>query len=152
MALAKEFSTANPVCKVTFTVSKDAVNGAKEVALLGEFNGWNPATNLLKKQKNGTYTTSIELEAGKEYAFRYLADGQYWFNDDAADKYIPSGVSYEENSVVVLQGVEIKKEALKKVAKTTKKAEVAVEAKPAKATKVEAKAPAKATTKKTAKK
>jgi 1,4-alpha-glucan branching enzyme len=70
---------------------------------LGEFNGWaSEAATKLKKQKDGSYKATVELETGKEYAFRYLLDGTTWANDEAADKYIPSGVSYEENSVVVL--------------------------------------------------
>jgi hypothetical protein len=45
---------------------------------------------------------SVELEKGKEFAFRYLVDNDVWINDEAADKYVASGVSYDENSVVVL--------------------------------------------------
>jgi hypothetical protein len=142
MALVKEYSNANPVCKLTFSVSNDAVKSAKEVALLGEFNGW--TKNLLKKQKNGTYQTSIELETGKTYAFRYLVDGQYWFNDEAADAYVPTGVSNEENSVVVLESVaiEVPKAVAKKVAAPAPKAEKVVAAPKVVAPKVE-KTPAK---------
>ena len=100
MAISKTYSKSKPVCKVTFEVSADTVNGAKSVSLVGDFNEWNPTA--LKKQKDGTFKASIELEKGKEFAFRYLVDNQNWINDEAADKYIPSGVSFEENSVVVL--------------------------------------------------
>ena len=102
MAIAKQFSKSKPVCKVTFTLAPETVADVKEVALLGEFNEWNPSAVLLKKQKDGSYKTTVELEAGREYSFRYLLDGNTWANDEAADKYIPSGVSFEENSVVVL--------------------------------------------------
>ena len=102
MAIAKQFSKSKPVCKVTFTLASETVANVKEVALLGEFNEWNPSAVLLKKQKDGSYKTTVELEAGREYSFRYLLDGTTWTNDEAADKYIPSGVSFEENSVVVL--------------------------------------------------
>lgn len=116
MALVKEYSNTKSVCKLTFTVSNETVKSAKEVALLGEFNGW--TKSLLKKQKNGTYQTTIELETGKNYEFRYLVDGQYWFNDEAADAYVPSRVSNEENFVVVLESVAIEapKAPAKKVA------------------------------------
>lgn len=103
MAIAKQVSKSKPVCKVTFLLSSDVVADAKEVALLGEFNGWAAeAATKLKKQKDGSYKATVELETGKEYAFRYLLDGTTWANDEAADKYIPTGVSFEENSVVVL--------------------------------------------------
>ena len=100
MAISKTYSKSKPVCKVTFEVPAETVNGAKTVSLLGDFNEWNPTA--LKKQKNGTFKASIELEKGKEFAFRYLVDTEVWVNDEAADKYVPNGVSSEENSVVVL--------------------------------------------------
>ena len=100
MAISKTYSKSKPVCKVTFEVSADIVNGAKSVSLVGDFNEWNPTA--LKKQKDGAFKASIELEKGREFAFRYLVDNDIWINDEAADKYTPSGVSFEENSVVVL--------------------------------------------------
>ena len=100
MSISKTYSKSKPVCKVTFEVSAGTVNGAKSVSLVGDFNEWNPTA--LKKQKDGAFKASVELEKGKEFAFRYLVDNENWINDDAADKYIPSGVSFEENSVVVL--------------------------------------------------
>lgn len=100
MAISKTYSKSKPVCKVTFEVSGETVNGAKSVSLLGDFNEWNPTA--LKKQKDGTFKASVELEKGKEFAFRYLVDNDVWINDEAADKYVANGVSYDENSVVVL--------------------------------------------------
>ena len=100
MAISKTYSKSKPVCKVTFEVSAEAVNGGKSVSLLGDFNEWNPTA--LKKQKDGNFKASMELEKGKEFAFRYLVDNDVWINDEAADKYVASGVSYDENSVVVL--------------------------------------------------
>jgi 1,4-alpha-glucan branching enzyme len=101
MALAKQFLKSKPVCKVTFELSADQVQG-KEVALLGDFNNWNSTDTQLKKQKGGTFKATIELPIGQELQFRYLIDGANWINDEAADKYVPSGVSADLNSVVVL--------------------------------------------------
>ncbi|MCU0338331.1 MAG: isoamylase early set domain-containing protein [Spirosomaceae bacterium] len=103
MAIAKQALKSKPVCKVTFALSADVVGDAKDIALLGEFNEWSAETaTKLKKQKDGSYKATVELETGKEYAFRYLFNGTTWVNDEAADKYVPNGISYEENSVVVL--------------------------------------------------
>jgi 1,4-alpha-glucan branching enzyme len=101
MALAKQFIKSKPVCKVTFELAADQVPG-KEVAVLGEFNNWDSSKTILKKQKNGTFKTTVELPVGQEVQFRYLIDGENWINDDSADKYVASGVSEELNSVVVL--------------------------------------------------
>jgi 1,4-alpha-glucan branching enzyme len=102
MSLTKQFLKSKPVCKVTFSLPADALEGAQSVAVLGEFNGWNAEAAPLKKGKDGTFKTTVELEAGKEYQFRYLIDGSRWENDGEADKFVASPVSYEENSVLVL--------------------------------------------------
>jgi 1,4-alpha-glucan branching enzyme len=102
MSLTKQFLKSKPVVKVTFSLSAEAVNGASSAAVVGEFNGWDAEAAPLKKQKDGSYKTTLELEAGKEYQFRYLLDGTRWENDGEADKYVPTSVSSEENSVVVL--------------------------------------------------
>lgn len=101
MALAKQFLKSKPVCKVTFELSSDQVQG-KKVSLCGEFNNWSASDTLLKKQKNGSFRAIVELPVGKEIQFRYLVDEQNWLNDENADKYVASGVSNEQNSVVVL--------------------------------------------------
>ena len=103
MALAKQYVKSKPtICKVTFTLPADAVNGATAVALVGDFNGWDASATALKKQKDGSYKTTVELPVGQETQFRYLIDGETWLNDSEADKYISSGVSSDENSVVAL--------------------------------------------------
>lgn len=102
MSLIKQFSKSKPACKVTFLLPAEALEGAKSVAVLGEFNDWSAEAAPLKKQKDGTFKTTVELQAGKEYQFRYLIDGARWENDWEADKYVPTPVSTEENSVVVL--------------------------------------------------
>lgn len=102
MALTKQFVKSKSLYKVTFTVPAEAAVEAKQVALVGEFNGWNPEEAIaLKKQKDGSFKTSLELAAG-EYQFRYILDGEKWENDWEADKYVPAGVDATENSVVVL--------------------------------------------------
>ncbi|CAN5391690.1 isoamylase early set domain-containing protein [soil metagenome] len=102
MAVAKQFLKSKPLAKVTFELSAEAVNGAKTVALAGDFNGWDPSAQALKKQKDGSYKTTVELAVGAEYQYRYVLDGTTWTNDWTADKYVASGVAGEENSVVVL--------------------------------------------------
>ena len=103
MALSKQFIKSRSAFKVTFWVPAEVAAGAGEVAVLGEFNGWDPgAAARLKKQKDGSYKGAVELAGGREYQFRYLLDGERWINDQAADKYVPAGVAAEENCVVIL--------------------------------------------------
>src|SRR5690606_10612279 len=100
MSLKKQFLKSRPACKVTFTLESDLVDGAKEVALLGDFNNWNPADFQMRKLKDGAFTKTVELESEKEYQFRYLIDGTRWVNDSGADAYVHSGVANEQNGVV----------------------------------------------------
>ncbi|MCI7534822.1 MAG: glycoside hydrolase, partial [Treponema porcinum] len=48
-----------------------------------------------------SFSVKLELDADKEYQFRYLLDGYKWENDWKADKYIPAPYSNADNSVVV---------------------------------------------------
>ena len=72
MSLKKQFSKSKPVCKVTFTVDPTLVDGAKEVAVLGDFNNWDPSETSMKKGKDGSFAKTIELGVGHEYQFFFL--------------------------------------------------------------------------------
>ena len=44
---------------------------AKEVALVGDFNGWNPMANRMQRQLDGSWTAEVELHHGHHhYLFR----------------------------------------------------------------------------------
>ena len=119
MALKKTFSADGKKCKVVFTVKKEAAQGAKSISIAGDFNSWSSTETPLKKAKDGSFSVELDLDAGKEYQFRYLLDGSRWDNDWDADKYIPAPFSSTDNSVVVC--VEPKKAAPAKKAAATKK-------------------------------
>jgi 1,4-alpha-glucan branching enzyme len=102
MSLKKQYIKTRPVCKVTFILAKDVVTSIGDgVHVAGDFNNWNMESLPMKKTKNGEFTTSIELENGKEYQFRYVIDGKEWINEQEADKFIPNEFQ-SENSVIVV--------------------------------------------------
>jgi hypothetical protein len=70
--------------RVTFVVPEGGFDGP--MAVVGDFNGWDPTATPLRKQR-GRRIASVSLDEGRRYAFRYLAEGGRWFNDDAADDY-----------------------------------------------------------------
>ena len=98
--IKKQFLKSKPVCKVTFTLAAEAAENAEQVELVGDFSDWNEAPISMKKLKNGTFKTTLDLETGKDYQFRYVIDGQKWENDWEADSYVPNNMTFEENSVV----------------------------------------------------
>lgn len=102
MSLKKQFLKSKPVCKVTFTLPTDAAPSADQVFVAGEFNNWSPAETPMTKLKNGTFKTVVNLETGRDYAFRYVIDGKTWENDWEADAYQPNGLTFEDNSIVSL--------------------------------------------------
>ena len=102
MSLTKKFLKSKPVCKVTFKLQSELAKDAKSAVLVGDFNNWNPKKVKMTKLKNGAFTTTLDLETGKSYAYRYMLDGSQWVNDEGADKYAPAGVGTEENCVVEL--------------------------------------------------
>jgi len=102
MALAKQYSRTKPVCKVTFTLPKEAVKNAKTVHLVGEFNQWQIHATPMKKSKDGSFKIVLELQKGRQYQYRYLIDDTLWENDWIADKYVPSPYGACENSVAVV--------------------------------------------------
>jgi 1,4-alpha-glucan branching enzyme len=99
MSLKKQFSKSKPVCKVTFSLPKEAVKDAKEVRLLGDFNNWNWEQGIPMKADQKSYSAVVDLEKDKEYQFRYAMDNQAWENDWKADDYVPN-VYGIENSLV----------------------------------------------------
>lgn len=69
--------------KVTFTLPAANLIGADGCVLLGEFNDWNlEEGHYLTKQADGSMQVEVELEAGKEYQYRYLLSNGRWVNDD----------------------------------------------------------------------
>lgn len=102
MALKKQYLKTKSICKVTFTLPFGAVEFAKTVCLVGDFNDWSYCDTPMKVAKDGSCSVTLDLEIGYEYQFRYLLDGIHWENDWQADKYVPTAFGDSENSVVVV--------------------------------------------------
>ena len=101
MGIQKKYLKSKPICKVTFTMPKEAFQSAESVHIVGDFNDWKSNATQMKKLKSGTYKIVVDLPCGKEYQYRYLVDGKAWENDWEADKYVPAPDYDCENSVVI---------------------------------------------------
>ena len=100
MGLKKSFSKDKTKCTVTFTVSAQAAQGAKQINIAGDFNSWSSTNTPMNMEKDGSFSVKLELDANREYQFRYLLDNSKWENDWNADKYVPAPDSNADNSVV----------------------------------------------------
>ncbi len=98
MSIAKQYLKTKPICKVTFTVpAKDA----EKVAVVGDFNNWNPKGSMLKKLKNGTFKGTFDLPKEKTFEFKYIVDGNF-INETEADRYQWNDFAGSENAVLEL--------------------------------------------------
>ena len=93
---------SKPLCKVTFKLDKETAGQAETAFVVGDFNSWNPTGHPMKALKSGGFTTTIDLESGKEYEFRYLLGEDNWQNEVEADKVATTPFQDAENSVLVL--------------------------------------------------
>ncbi|MFJ3202901.1 isoamylase early set domain-containing protein [Streptomyces sp. NPDC086989] len=69
--------------QVTFVLPEGTPPGP--VSVVGDFNHWDPAAHPLAPRGDGMRAASVALPAGGTHAFRYLAAGDYWFDDTDAD-------------------------------------------------------------------
>jgi 1,4-alpha-glucan branching enzyme len=99
MAIKKQFLKSKPICKVTFEVLNPE---AEQIVLLGEFNEWNQTSHPMNKMKNGKHKIAIDLETERNYAFKYLVDGNTWMLEEDADEQVESGMGAEQNSLIAL--------------------------------------------------
>ena len=98
MSIKKQFSKTKPFCKVTFSYeSKQSYT----VAVVGDFNNWNPAEGELSKLKNGTFKATFDLPKDTNYEFKYVIDGVF-VNDPEADSFVFNEFAGAENSVLSL--------------------------------------------------
>jgi 1,4-alpha-glucan branching enzyme len=96
MAVKKQFIKTKPVCKVTFSLE---AKEADSVAVIGDFNNWNPSEGTLSKQKNGTFKAAFDLPKDTSFEYRYLVDGVF-VNETEADAYRWNDFACAENCVL----------------------------------------------------
>lgn len=95
--LKKNYTKTGGFCRVTFKLPAEVK--AETAALCGDFNDWAPDAHLMKRLKDGSFSTTVSILSGRSYHFRYLLDGKRWENDWEADAYVPNEYG-NYNSVV----------------------------------------------------
>lgn len=89
--------------KTTFTLAANIIGDATSGILVGEFNNWDESKGIvLKKQKDGSFTAEVLLEAGKTYHYRYLLSDGKWVNDGNADHYAHVHALHIDNCVIIV--------------------------------------------------
>lgn len=97
--LKKNYSATGKFCKVTFKYPNE--EQCESAVLAGDFNNWSLEEHPMRRLKDGSFSLTISLPAGEDYAFRYVMDGSVWVNDPLADRYEANEYG-EENSIVAV--------------------------------------------------
>jgi len=84
---------------VEVTFSMPPIDGAVELYLCGEFNKWHRSGAPLAQQPDGSWATTLILDGGRSYRFRYLDNQGRWHNDWEADAYVPNEFGSEDSVV-----------------------------------------------------
>jgi 1,4-alpha-glucan branching enzyme len=79
---------------VTFVFRKD---GATQVSVCGQFNGWSPTATPMNRQSDGHWETAVALKPGR-YEYKFVVDGD-WLLDPAAPGSVPNDYG-SRNSVL----------------------------------------------------
>lgn len=69
--------------RITFVLPADTPPGP--VSVVGDFNDWKPGTHTLEPRSDGMRAVTVALPDKSVHSFRYLAAGDYWFNEEHAD-------------------------------------------------------------------
>lgn len=103
MALIKKYSQDKKVCQITFKLPKEICENFEEVSIVGDFNNWDPHQNkFCHRNSDGSSSLELVLDAGKEYQFRYLCDGQIWLNEPEADGESLTHFGDAKNSLIII--------------------------------------------------
>ena len=79
----KAFSKTSPKGKnVDFTLFAPE---AQSASLAGDFNGWDVSSLPMKKDRQGTWETSVSLQPGR-YEYRFWVDGGWQDDPHAQEK------------------------------------------------------------------
>jgi 1,4-alpha-glucan branching enzyme len=97
--IRKSYSKTRSSCRVTFDFSP--TDNSTTVSLCGEFNEWKPDTNPMTRRKDGRFSTTISLHAGRAYRFKYFLDGERWANDAEADGLVLNEFGTEDSQILV---------------------------------------------------
>lgn len=97
--IKKKVSPKGTSVRVTFELPADAAT--ESVAIVGDFNEWNPQKHTMKLLKKGVWKRDISLGTEQNYEFRYLVDGETWLNDEEADNFVANEY-FSENCVLAV--------------------------------------------------
>lgn len=95
--IQKTYYKTKDYCKVKFSFT---VENAETVEILGLNSDWENSI-IMKKKKDGTFSTEVNLPKETKHEFKYRINEKEWVNDPEADAEAPNAFG-GSNSVIVL--------------------------------------------------
>ncbi len=95
--IQKTYFKTKDYCKVKFTFAPE---NAETVEILGLNSDWENGI-ILKKKKDGTFSTEVSLPKHTQQQFKYLVNKTEWVNDTEADSELENEYG-GTNSILVL--------------------------------------------------
>ena len=93
----KTYFKTKDYCKVKFELN---VENAETVEILGLNSDWENSI-VMRKKKDGTFTSDVSLPKNLKQEFKYLVNKTEWLNETEADEQQPNGFG-GSNSVIIL--------------------------------------------------
>ncbi len=88
---------------VVFRFPDTLVPDARQVAVLGSFNSWNPTVHLLTKTAEGDWTITIYLPPGRT-VYHFSVDGGFWL-DPHDEGRVPNGWGSEYSILYIRERI-----------------------------------------------
>ena len=93
--MSETIAAAGSELPITFQLPSEV--GATTAAVVGDFNGWDPASGSMVRGDDGSMRVVIDLPVGRRYQYRFLIDGDRWENDWRADDYAPNAFGGDDS-------------------------------------------------------
>jgi hypothetical protein len=101
LGFIKQYYDSGTKCKVTFRLLREVAINTQNVAIVGDFNDWDPSRSPMTRLENGDFIITMDLDSKGEYKFKYLMDGLRWENDWYADKFVLNDLGSKDSVVIV---------------------------------------------------
>lgn len=82
VTIEKSKDSKNRKVRVTFTMSP--MDGCDCLYLVGRFYPWNESIYRMQRTDDGTWQLTLELEADREFQYRFRTNDGTWLTDPAA--------------------------------------------------------------------